>query len=241
MNAQDSNEDTVMHLACKVGDTKTVIHVASNFECDLNLINSEGCLPLHYILKSCVSVEVIRAVSQGCTLRCKPNSKGKTPLHLLCEQITAHSVRNQKLTMLELISNKQNINVKDNDGNTPLHIACKKKDVDTVLYLTSTFNCDVSLTNDHGNLPLHFAVTSSDLQLVKSVANECTLIHMQNADGMAPLHIACKHTSLYYNMEVIKYLVFEKNVFQMHSSICPTFMTVLISVYFVKMKVLLTF
>ena len=210
INAQDSTGNTPLHIACKIGNSSTVLYLVSNFKCDLNITNKDECLPLHYALSSNLSLEAVKAVISGCTLKCKQNNAGKTPLHIACEN--SHQwMGNIKNVLLDPICNEESINVQDNEGNTPLHIACLKGDQETATYLlTSKFRCDIHLLNGNDCLPLHYAVSSScSLALVK-IVSECSFnfMHVQNSSGMTPLHVACKNGDL----AMMKYFVFQKKI-----------------------------
>ena len=122
VNAQDSSGNTPMHIACMKGNVKAVLYLASNFTCNLNLTNEEGCLPLHYALGTRMSLEAIKAVTSRCTLKHMQNNVGKTPLHIACEEYYS---RGDRMMLLELISDTGSTNVQDTSGNTPLHFAYK--------------------------------------------------------------------------------------------------------------------
>ena len=222
INAQDSTGNTPLHIACENGDSNTILYLVSNFNCNLNVINDKGCIPLHYALSSyyTVSLEVVLAVSNGCTLKYKQNNLGKTPLHIGCEKLTYNSMNNEKKILLDSISDSDSVNAQDSDGNTPLHIACKQllhyreDSLNTISYLTSNFECNLDLLNADHCLPLHYALSSySSLELLKVLSKGCTLMHMQNKNGMTPLHMACSNN--YYNScsITVRYLVFEKQCF----------------------------
>ena len=209
VNTQDIDGNTPLHIACQGGDSSIVLYLVSNFKCDLNITNKDECLPLHYALSSKLSLDAVKAVINGCTMKCKQNNDGKTPLHIACENIH-YWKSDKKKVLLNLICDKVIINVQDDKGNTPLHIASKQHDLETALYLTSHFQCNLDLLNDDHCLPLHYAISShSDrlcsLDLLKIVSG-CTSMHVQNSNGMTPLHIACENRDL----DAVKYLVFEK-------------------------------
>ena len=209
VNAQDMKGNTLLHIACKIGDSGIVLYLVSKFKCDLNTTNDEGCLPLHYALSSGLPLEAVRAVIIGCTLKCKQNNVGKTPLHIACEKMPYQYKHWEQKSLLDLLCDKGSVNVQDNNGNTPLHIACKNGDIITAKYLISRFRCDLDLLSNEHCLPLHYAVNSSRSLAVVKVVSGCTLIHMQNSKGMTPLHIACEKEDI----EVVKYLAFEKKCF----------------------------
>ena len=215
VNVQDNEGNTPLHIACRERDLETATYLTSKFQCDLNMANDEGCLPLHYALSSKLSLEAVEAVSNGCTVKCKQNNIGKTPLHIACEEMLGsyeyyNNDKNDIKTVLELICDENSINVQDNNGNTPLHIACLKGKVETAIYLTSKFDCDFDLRNSDNCLPIHCALKSyhRSLDLLKIVSG-CTLMHIQNNAGMTPLHIACENEDI----DAVKYLVFCKKCF----------------------------
>ena len=45
VNAQDEDVNTPLHIACRIGDLTTIKYLISNFSCNLNLLNEDGCLP----------------------------------------------------------------------------------------------------------------------------------------------------------------------------------------------------
>ena len=157
-------------------------------------------------------LEVIKEICIRCTLKHTQNELGWTPLHIACKNVEYYTLysKEKRKDLLELVSDAKSINVLDNEGNTPLHIACQMDDLESIIFLASKYNCDVNLLNGDQCLPVHYAVRSSKaMEMVKVVSTGCTLIHMQNRNWMTPLHIACKEK----NVDVVKYLVFEKKCF----------------------------
>ena len=159
-------------------------------------------------------LEVIKEICVRCTQKHKQNELGKTPLHIACENTTFYHDKKWK-DVLELVCDARSLNVQDADGNTPLHIACKMDDTDTAFFLVSEKFCDVNLVNYDQCLPLHYAVKSCKaMELVKIASTGCTQIHVQDKNGMTPLHYVCNKN----NVQVAKYLLFESgfpsNVYQ---------------------------
>ena len=50
-----------------------------------------------------------------------------------------------------------NLSCKNNDGDTPLHIACRCDHLNIAQYLISEAHCDPSCKNNNGDTPLHLA------------------------------------------------------------------------------------
>ena len=93
------------------------------------------------------------------------NNKNKLPLHFACETCD--------IKVVELVSSASNldVNVQDKDGNTPLHIVCKRlaSDIDhargfnnktiiydsIILYLVTDKKCNLNIQNERGELALH--------------------------------------------------------------------------------------
>ena len=219
INAQDSDGNTPLHLACKNEESSTVLYLVSKFECDLNMPNNEGCIPLHYAISFNLTLKAIKAVSNGCTMKCKQNNVKKTPLHIACENMQYLNNVKRKI-LVDLVWDKECICVQDNEGNTPLHIACQRRNVVTAIYLIQKYHTgftdnsnEVSLEaantihsgctmkckqNNTGQTPLHIVCTNMQflrkdkrMFLLNLISDEA-IINVQDNDGNTPLHIACK-------------------------------------------------
>jgi ankyrin repeat protein len=201
INVQDASRNSPLHYACKCNDSEAILFLMSNFPCDVNLLNHRQCLPLHYALESRQSLAAIEAISTKCTQKYVQNNLGKTPLHLACEILSVnskHLTNNRKL--LEAVSDSNSINAQDSCGNTALHIACKKGDEKSVLYIISELNCDVDIQNHKFCLALHIALMSHmPIEVIKEICHRCTQKHKKNEVGKTPLHIACENAKFYHD------------------------------------------
>ena len=87
-----------------------------------------------------------------------------------------------------------NINIKDEHGDTPLHIAVNSGRNDIVKLLISYPEINLNLQNKNGDTPLHIAVNSCRDDIAKLLIS-CPEINLnlQNKNGDTPLHIATKN------------------------------------------------
>ena len=99
------------------------------------------------------------------------------------------------------------INVQDLNGDTPLHIACRRlkqqsyygdRKTDVVYHLLSK-HCNLNIQNNQGELPLHIILqlfmyddndTWKELHCFIS-ADKSLSINAQNREGNTPLHLVC--------------------------------------------------
>ncbi|MEX0961564.1 MAG: ankyrin repeat domain-containing protein, partial [Simkaniaceae bacterium] len=87
--------------------------------------------------------------------------------------------------------NEIDFNLEYNDGNTPLHLAISRGDLEIVKALLDTKNIDVNFENNYGNTPLHHAISGGNLEIVKALLKiEEIDVDLENNDGETPLHCA---------------------------------------------------
>ena len=191
-----------LHTACEV-DHKAIKLISSYPELDVNFRDKDGCTPLHILCKSlstddggldCCKYLILQ---KKCSINTKNNS-GKLPLHILLETLAHSRVNKDELEqLLKLCSDNTNINVQDNDGNTPLHVACIFNVLKAVLYFASNSCCNKNLPNINGCLPVHCAISSHmPLEAVIAVNEGCTRIPLESNNGVSALQIALRTKQL---------------------------------------------
>ena len=167
---------------------------------------------------------------------CNPNAtnhQDRTPLHvavaankyeileyLLSKSIPSMSVvwlREIKCSLdspLDIYNNPHNvvlINVQDEDGNTPLHVACRRGKQNMVLLLlkASLSNNNLLITNKKGQTPLHLAAASGHKDTAEALLFSVTcssthhdLLTATDNEGCTVFHTACSNG----HIDVFRYL-----------------------------------
>ncbi len=123
------------------------------------------------------------------------------------------AIKNKNLDSIKnLIENDVEfyINMQNNDGDTPLHLAIKNDDTKIIDYLLSKKEkIDFSIQNNFGKNILHLASKSNNMNVVKYIIeNEKIDINMQDNDGDTPLYLAIKND----NIEIVDYLLDTKKI-----------------------------
>jgi len=98
------------------------------------------------------------------------------------------------------------VNTKDKYGQTPLHIAVGRENIEIVKFLVSEGKANVNVKEVDGKTPLHLAATYNDnIEVVKFLIDNGADVNAKNNGGYTPLHSAVGGK----NVELVRYLVLE--------------------------------
>ena len=165
--------------------------------------DSNGNNPLHLALMCDNCLYCVRVIPflNGVLYQSTPNDEGQLPLHIACHN------RYINCEALRLVSSLPgvNINKRDCNGNTSLHILCASFDrqnlstmYECIWYLKMEKKCDTNLKNHKGELPLHILLKHTQYVTAErmiDIVKLCCMnidVNTQDYDGNTPLHIACK-------------------------------------------------
>ncbi|EAY16408.1 ankyrin repeat protein, putative [Trichomonas vaginalis G3] len=83
------------------------------------------------------------------------------------------------------------IDIKDFDNQTPLHISVKESDLESIKFLVS-HGADVNAEDNHGNSPLHAAANGRNKMIAMLFISHGADVNAKDDEGITPLHCAAK-------------------------------------------------
>ncbi|KAM5288398.1 85/88 kDa calcium-independent phospholipase A2 isoform 1-T1 [Ctenodactylus gundi] len=79
------------------------------------------------------------------------------------------------------------------EGCTPLHLACRKGDGEILVELVQHCNAQVDVTDHKGETAFHYAVQGDNSQVLQLLGkNAAAGVNRVNNQGLTPLHLACQ-------------------------------------------------
>ena len=189
--AVDHSHNSRAENYCRV---ETVRYLIAEKHCDSSVRSNQNELPLHLACHG-GCLEIVDLVSGVDDVNLQTLS-GNTPLHEACMVPSLHNA----IPIVEYLTEvkKSDRNVSNNDGDLPLHIACRRKSP-AIVKLVNAGSISVNKRNAAGNTPLH---------------EVC--IHIKQTSSIEELHSyrSSQHSSTEdtgYSMQIVKYLITEKS------------------------------
>ena len=185
---QDSNGNTLLHIACLRGDLNTATYLISQCQLNLQSPNLDGDTVLHVAARG-ISTDIVEVIVKQ--KQCVPNGQnksGNTPLHVACQMKSSTVVA----ALLELDS--LDLNCMNEYGDTALHLVTREEHLELIELLVSREDCNPNVPNKFQETPLHIACQNQDLNAVIALTrdqNRSCAVNCQNMNGDTPLHIAC--------------------------------------------------
>lgn len=125
---------------------------------------------------------------------------GKYPLG---SPLLAAIKRENMPVVVKLLEHGADVNICDDNGNTPLHVAIDKNRIDIVKKLLEVSGVDVEMRNDAGDAPIHRAVSCKNDFALDALINAGADVNIKDAVGDTPLHRAIN----FGNLEMVNMLL----------------------------------
>lgn len=175
--AKDDQEQTALHYSCRFGHINIVGFLISELKCDIEAKDRERRTPLHLACKfrHCNIVKYL-LLEKLCNPNAEDNKK-MTPLHYTCTycphdtilRIDVDLVCSIKLTEVLLADPRCNVNIKNDNGDTALHLACKNDKLKIVQHILTKESCNPNARNKAGQTPLQL---TSHLKVISELINK---------------------------------------------------------------------
>ncbi|XP_078387742.1 85/88 kDa calcium-independent phospholipase A2 isoform X2 [Cetorhinus maximus] len=79
------------------------------------------------------------------------------------------------------------------EGVTPLHLACKKEDIDCIRELVEGCGVRLDIADKNGETVFHYAARQSNCQVIELLSKQRSVgVNHLSSSGETPLHIACR-------------------------------------------------
>jgi ankyrin repeat protein len=146
---------TPLHIACYENSFDSIQLLIKQYEYPYNILDNEGNSIVHAACASLYTTkETVSYIIEHCTVPLsKRNTIGMTPFHLVCSQFDAllrinetKRLQSDSKTRIEILSyllqlDRTQLNMKTNDGKTPLHLACGVSNIDVIKFLLDLPDC----------------------------------------------------------------------------------------------------
>ena len=197
-----SNGKSLLDIACKCNDLELMKALTT---CDVDLCDNKGNTPLHYACEYSCYDFASYLIERYCEQSVQ-NKQQSLALHIACH-------KSPKITFL-LEMDKQKVTVEDENGNTPLHLACQVGSVATVQKLLQTTpGCKFKI-NKEGHSPLQLACNEALNDTCKLKIAEALVEYDPTLADSKAVHIACSQG----NIDLLKVLVNPSNINSVNST-----------------------
>ncbi|XP_068661912.1 E3 ubiquitin-protein ligase KEG-like isoform X1 [Aristolochia californica] len=162
LEAQNSDGQTALHLACRRGSAELVEAILQYREADPDVLDKDGDSPIVYALAAgspeCVHVLITRSANVSSRLR---EGFGPSVAHVC-------AFHSQPDCMRELLLAGADPNAVDDEGESVLHRAIAKKYTECAIVILENGGCrSMGLLNSKRLTPLHFCVSTWNVQVVR--------------------------------------------------------------------------
>ncbi len=151
-NQKDSYGDTPLHIAARLGMSEDIIQALVSAGADIDERNKKGVTPLALAIERKQLVQAALFVKMGADIHAE-DIDGETAL------VKAMKVGSD---MVKAIITSENIQSRDSQGRTALHITVMTRSDPAVINFLISRKADINARDKNGDTPLHIAVRNND-------------------------------------------------------------------------------
>jgi ankyrin repeat protein len=200
VNSYDSSGRTPLHILCELQSPELIRLILQERSVDASLLTK----PVSSNSSETAS-RILHRMNSGMetsTATTTNKRKGRQSIyHIICER-TDDAVDHSSLIKFCLDKNIDP-NIENDDGETPLQVACRTKKTEIVhafldrkRTIGSSIVINVNKVNRFtGKNALHIACETMDCDIVKKMSKRITKVNLQDKEGRTAMHYAMKNTS----------------------------------------------
>lgn len=182
---KDIHGNTALHIASWNGASEEILKRLHESGADINARNEDGATPLFYAVNEGHEYQIKFYTSRNADIYAADKG-GNSPLTIALERMNDGSNK----ALLEMLVTSKNINTRDSNGNTPLHIATTRKASMECLEYLMNCGADLDTRNSAGDTILHEVVRQDNRPAGEILIARGSNIYATNAEGYSPLRIA---------------------------------------------------
>ena len=202
INTQDNNGNSILHISSFFGDfhivKKLLLNGGKKFE-----INDLGQIPIdlaknNFIRKKLTNLNkaaknsdqknINELVNFGENINEKISIFNQAPIHKIIES----KKENKHFVLKNMLIMGSDPNLKDMNGWSPLHYACKVGDLESVKILIE-FGAEINNFSNNRKIALHFACENNFPEIVFFLCENGSEINFKDDFGCCPIHFCAKY------------------------------------------------
>ena len=231
ISIRNKTMNTPLHWAIRYGQIHAVQFLVEH-GADIHAKQREGCTPLDYACYFNQPLILEYLFQNGCESDLSSKSNfGETPFHSACSQGSIEAVKfllqhnckqyifhktNSGDTPLHvaamngfthvvslLLDYGAKFNERNNNGETPLFLACEKSSPLPLIENLVKHGADVNIPDNENRSPLREVCYPGDIEVIKLLVENGANINCSDNEGWSVFHVAC----LSGQINIVKYLV----------------------------------
>jgi len=197
------NESCTPLFEAVIGGYYEVVQILINNKADVNIPNSKNCTPLHEAMAKQSGDIVQLLLTNNSDVNIK-SLDGSTATHLLINGILNLSDDNAAFyeSLIKeykfkesLINLHADVDIKNAENQTPLHVAAKSGKYDVVQFLVEA-NADINSKDNSLETSLHKAIYNGHTDVAKQLIHNQAIVNSSCKFGNTPLHLAAERGDL---------------------------------------------
>ena len=181
----DNKGNTIFHYCVYNHYINVIIHCNDEYKLNINAINNQGITPLMVACKFSDAFIIGLLIRYKADVKMKDNNND-TAIHYIMHR---KEIDDNIVKILEKLIKKINIDEQNNQGVTPLMMACKFLTLDIVGFLLRN-DADVNAKDKEGNTPMHYALHNHNSSILKALLTKDNS-NAKNNQGVTLLMVAC--------------------------------------------------